>query len=70
MENTAGAFACSDMFDNDNDMLVDCADPDCASVAPCTNVAPTMSPGMIFLLAVTLALVGLLSASRVRRGSH
>jgi len=29
--------ACSDGVDNDNDGLVDCADPDCESTSPCIN---------------------------------
>jgi hypothetical protein len=68
-ENTAGDFGCTDLFDNDDDGMIDCADPDCAAVFPCSNIAPTMSTPMTGILAATLALVGLLGVSRARRRS-
>ncbi|MBI3782024.1 MAG: hypothetical protein HY270_01345 [Deltaproteobacteria bacterium] len=59
-ENTGGDQFCHDMFDNDGDGLIDCADPDCARVAPCGAPAPTASPaGLILLVIVLGGLAGL-----------
>ena len=66
-ENSAGAQACSDGFDNDFDGLVDCADPDCFGVPPCGAPAPTLSQGMTVLLAVLMATMGVGALARLRR---
>jgi len=66
-ENSAGAQACSDGFDNDFDGLVDCADPDCFGVPPCGAPAPALSQRMMVFLAVMLAAIGVGALARLRR---
>jgi MYXO-CTERM domain-containing protein len=67
MENVGGNDNCSDDFDNDFDGRIDCADPDCANIPPCSSAAPVMSPPATVLMAVLLALVGLLGVARSRQ---
>jgi len=57
-ENSGGPQGCSDGVDNDGDRLIDCADPDCATVAPCAVAAPALSPVMLLLLAAALTIGG------------
>lgn len=65
-ENSGGDQFCNDSVSNDADTLVDCADPDCADVPPCSPAVPVASPnGMVALVAVLL-LVGLAGALRLR----
>jgi len=52
------------MFDNDNDMRVDCADPDCDTVVPCGAPVPASSPGGTALLVAVLGLLGLYRTAR------
>jgi hypothetical protein len=47
--------------------LIDCDDPDCQNIAPCSAVAPVMSPPAAMLLAVLLTLVGLIGLARSRQ---
>ena len=45
-ENQSGPMACQDGIDNDQDGLVDCADPDCSTIKVCCDCeiqAPTLS---------------------------
>ena len=66
-ENASGDQACSDGIDNDGDGLIDCADPDCANVPPCTTKAPAMSPWVMVAVAVALMIAGaVLARSRKR----
>jgi hypothetical protein len=66
-ENSAGAQACSDGFDNDSDGLVDCADSDCFGVPPCGAAVPTLSQRMMVFLVVVLAAIGVGALVRLRR---
>ena len=53
-----GPAACGDSIDNDGDGDVDCADSDCAGILPCSAPAPTVSTGVMVLLALLLASFG------------
>jgi hypothetical protein len=66
-ENAGGDQFCRDGIDNDNNGLIDCADPACTGVPPCTSAAPLLSPKMLVVMALTLSVVGVLSVTRVRR---
>jgi len=70
MENVGGNDNCSDNFDNDMDGPVDCADPDCANIPPCSTAAPVMSAPATILMTVLLSLVGLLGMARSRQRSQ
>ena len=61
-ENSSGNPACSDGIDNDNNGLIDCADPECLCVP-----APTMTPPTLLLLAVVLGGLALFGIARIRR---
>jgi hypothetical protein len=52
--------------DNDND-LIDCADPQCFTFRTCAVRAPAMSPPIMAFLAALLAAVGFLSLGLVSR---
>jgi hypothetical protein len=65
-ENGAGAFACSDNFDNDNDGRVDCADPDCTQDPRCSAPVPVTGTSGNWFLAAILGLLGLFSLLRWR----
>ncbi len=70
-EANAGAGACSDGRDNDGDMLIDCADPDCATSAACVAHAPTVSRSGFGVLIGLLGAVGIWSTRRAgRRSPH
>ena len=66
-ETDSGALACSDLIDNDMDMLVDCADPDCVAVEPCLTRAPAVSSGSLIVLLLTLGVSGLFLTQRRKR---
>jgi hypothetical protein len=59
--------ACRDGIDNDNNGLVDCADPGCAGKRPCLATAPVLSPWFVALLVGMLAAVGGAGIARLRR---
>ena len=61
-----GGLGCIDGIDNDNDGLIDCADPDCQDQPPCARIVPTMGPNGTVVLAVVLSVVGLLGLARLR----
>ncbi|AKT43201.1 MopE-related protein [Chondromyces crocatus] len=42
---------CNDGIDNDGDIYVDCADPDCAGIGPCLNCANGLPPAPEFGIA-------------------
>ncbi len=65
-EDSGGVQFCSDGIDNDNNGLTDCADPACATVAPCSGAAPMMSPHMLLVLIGVLAGIGFVSLGRLR----
>jgi hypothetical protein len=54
-----GPAACSDGLDNDNDGLIDCTDPDCTKVHPCSAPAPVLSHAGLLLLIVLFTIIGL-----------
>lgn len=58
---------CSDGEDNDLDTFIDCADSDCADIAPCGAPAPVISPAGIIVLMVMLILLGSWGILRRRR---
>jgi hypothetical protein len=60
---------CTDGIDNDNDGLVDCADPDCVTQAPeCAAPAPALSAPMAVGSLVLLSMIGWVGVVRLRRG--
>jgi len=67
-EGMMGEQTCSDRVDNDMDMLVDCADPQCQLVRPCSGGVPVTNPLGVLVLSCILLLVGLLNATRSVRG--
>jgi len=66
-EGMMGEQTCNDRVDNDMDMLVDCADPQCQLVRPCSEGVPVMNPLGVLVLSCILLLVGLLGATRLVR---
>jgi MYXO-CTERM domain-containing protein len=65
-ESDGGLQFCIDGIDNDNNGSTDCADEACASLPLCTATAPAASPPGMIMLALMLALIGLLGLSRSR----
>ena len=61
---------CSDGIDNDANGLVDCNDPSCFGTAPCGANAPTLSPRLLGVLVLALAIVGGLGVMSRRRRSR
>jgi hypothetical protein len=55
---------CDDHEDNDNNGLIDCADPACAHALNCINTVPLLSPGMIGGLIAMLGVAGLVGLTR------
>lgn len=68
-EDAAGPQACNDGFDNDDNGLIDCADPACAGVAPCTRPAPAADSRTLAVALLVLAAIGGLAMWR-RRGDQ
>jgi hypothetical protein len=68
-ETGAGAQACADNVDNDQDGLFDCADPDCARTPQCGAPVPLLSPHKGLVLVVLLCLVGLFGLAGWQRGT-
>jgi len=68
-ENSGGNQFCSDGIDNDRDALIDCVDPDCASVEPCKVKAPAMSATFMAVVGALLAIAGTLILGRRSRGT-
>jgi hypothetical protein len=63
-EDSAGAAACADGIDNDNNGLTDCSDPACQAAPPCLHAAPTLSWGGIVAGLLLLALTGVSALAR------
>ena len=61
--------ACRDHVDNDGDMLVDCADPDCLNAPTCGAAAPVMGSIGMLLLAAALLVGGTVALGARRRRS-
>jgi hypothetical protein len=62
---------CNDGVDNDMDTDIDCDDSDCIGMSECTSPAPAVSPPQMLLLAVLLAMGGLvILARRNTRSGH
>lgn len=61
---------CSDTIDNNSNGLIDCADPSCFAVLPCSSPAPTLSPFMLGVAFLLLAGAGAYRVMQVRRRSQ
>ena len=61
-EGGQGAQTCTDGIDNDGNHLIDCADPGCFNVRPCSLRAPLMSPMAVMIVAFGLLAIGWLGA--------
>lgn len=66
-EGRMGAQTCSDGVDNDMDLLIDCADPQCQIVAPCSGGVPLVNPLGLLALSCVLLLIGWLGGSNLIR---
>jgi hypothetical protein len=62
-----GPSGCSDEIDNDEDMLVDCVDPECEGEAVCVAPAPTLGTGALIFSALLLLGIGGLGLTARRR---
>jgi len=62
-----GDGACDDGLDNDDDNIIDCADPDCAGTAVCRAQAPVVSSTGLLVVAVLLLVIGNLALVARRR---
>ena len=61
--------ACRDQVDNDGDLLVDCADPDCLNAPTCGAAVPVMGSIGMLLLAAALLVGGTVALGARRRRS-
>jgi hypothetical protein len=61
--------ACDDGLDNDGDLIIDCADSDCAGAAVCRAQAPVVGSTGLFVVAVLLLIIGNMALVSRRRRS-
>lgn len=62
---------CTNGVDDDNDGLIDCADPDCVTQAPeCAAPAPALSAPMAAGSLVLLSMIGWIGVVRLRRSAR
>jgi hypothetical protein len=68
-EGGLGSQTCGDGEDNDGDLLIDCADPECLGVPPCPApaAAPLLSAAAVAIIALALLLVGFFSIKAAPR---
>jgi hypothetical protein len=64
-----GDGACDDGLDNDGDLVIDCADSDCAGAAVCRAQAPVLGSTGLLIVAVLLLVIGNLALVSRRRRS-
>jgi hypothetical protein len=64
----SSAGQCSDTLDNNGNGLIDCADPSCFAVLPCSSPAPALSPFMLSFVFLLLGAAGLYKLRDLRRG--
>jgi hypothetical protein len=57
-ESEIGMSGCTDKFDNDGDLRVDCNDEECAETVLCRVPAPAMSPMNGIVSAVLMLFAG------------
>ena len=58
---------CNNNVDDDADLLIDCADPDCAGSPQCGVGAPALSPSLLLMLVFFLAGGAVLTLARKQR---